>query len=150
MKRYRVERCDDAGTLTREDGTQVDHTWSVVEIIDPAPRGESGDVVREMSNHDTRKQAREALQRYVTDDYLADRKADEGRLIGTPRYRGVGYFWAMAYKVPMRDLTPAKRRRVHAALLAANLPLDGESDAHAAIIWRIAGDMSKFYGSVQP
>jgi hypothetical protein len=52
-RRYGVERCDEGGTLFRPDGTPIDHTWSVIDratLIDDRPR--------EVSNHDTREQAR--------------------------------------------------------------------------------------------
>jgi hypothetical protein len=58
MKRYGVTYNDESGTLTRMDGTPLDHTWSVVDrscIVDGYPR--------EVSNHDTRQQARNEAKR---------------------------------------------------------------------------------------
>ncbi len=58
----------------------------------------------------------------------------DARFIGTPDYMGMAYFWAYEYRYPMRGASYGERRRVHAALLAAGLAVDGESDAHTAII----------------
>lgn len=60
----------------------------------------------------------------------------DASFIGTPDYMGVAYFWAYEYRRPMRGLSYADRRRVHHDLLAAGLVVDGESDAHEAIIGR--------------
>lgn len=54
--RYTVQRCDEGGTLFRNDGTPVDHTWSVVD----RQRLDAEGHPREVSNHDTRTQARAA------------------------------------------------------------------------------------------
>lgn len=66
-------------------------------------------------------------------------RQDEAR-IGTSRYRGLGWFWAYAYRYPLRDATHYRRRLVHAAFLKAGLPVAGESAAHAAIIARYFPD----------
>lgn len=57
--------------------------------------------------------------------------------VGTDDYMGLAYFWAYEYRYPMRDVSYARRRRTHRALLAAGLAVDGESSAHAAIIARV-------------
>lgn len=57
-------------------------------------------------------------------------------LAGTPDYMGLAYWWADEYKHRLRDATNSQRRRAHHAILAAGLPLDGVSSAHAAIINR--------------
>lgn len=57
--------------------------------------------------------------------------------VGTDDYMGLAYFWAYEYRYSLRDMSYAQRRRTHRALLAAGLPVDGESDAHAAIIARV-------------
>jgi hypothetical protein len=64
---------------------------------------------------------------------IAETKADEAR-VGTPEYQGLAYFWAYDYRHYLRDCGNARRREVHTQLLAAGLPLDGVSDAHAKII----------------
>ena len=55
-------------------------------------------------------------------------------LIGTADYMGVAYFWNYTYRHYLRDTSYTVRRRVHAALLAAGLDVDGESPAHLAVI----------------
>jgi len=64
---------------------------------------------------------------------IAEIKADEAR-VGTPEYQGLAYFWAYDYRHYLRDCGNERRREVHTQLLAAGLPLDGVSDAHAKII----------------
>ena len=54
--------------------------------------------------------------------------------IGTPDYMGLAWFWNYEYRHTMRDASEAVRRRVHAAMLKAGLPVDGHSDEHAAIV----------------
>lgn len=49
-------------------------------------------------------------------------------------YDGTSYFWAYEYRQPMRDLTPAGRRRVHALMVARGLEPVGESKQHAVAI----------------
>jgi hypothetical protein len=56
--------------------------------------------------------------------------------IGTPDYMGIAYFWNYRYRHSLRGAKAGRRVRVHAALLKAGLPLDGESPAHDAIIMR--------------
>ena len=56
------------------------------------------------------------------------------RLVGTPDYMGVAYWWSHEYKWTLREATHTQRKRAHDAILAAGLPLDGESDEHAAIV----------------
>ena len=60
------------------------------------------------------------------------------KLVGTPAYIGVGFFWSMEYKHSLRDASVAARRKVHHAFLKAGLPVDGASPAHAAIVARFA------------
>lgn len=64
---------------------------------------------------------------------IAETKADEAR-IGTPDYQGRAYFWHYDLRHYLRDCSDERRREVHAALLAAGLPLDGTSPAHEKII----------------
>jgi len=59
--------------------------------------------------------------------------------VGTPDYMGIAYFWNLAYKYEMRATSSDKRRAVHRAFLKDNLPLDGESPEHAAIVKRLVG-----------
>jgi hypothetical protein len=54
--------------------------------------------------------------------------------VGTPDYLGIAFFWTYEYRHYMRDTTVTKRRRAHAALVKAGLPLMGESAAHLAIM----------------
>tara|TARA_R100000654_G_scaffold39856_1_gene65705 strand:+ start:461 stop:742 length:282 start_codon:yes stop_codon:yes gene_type:complete len=44
------------------------------------------------------------------------------KFIGTEHYMGVAYFWGHEYKHTMRDLSYAKRRKIH------NLGLDRDID----------------------
>lgn len=61
-------------------------------------------------------------------------------MIGTPDYMGLAYWWSHEYKHTLRDATTKQRKKAHDALLAAGLRLDGESDEHARIIARAAGE----------
>jgi hypothetical protein len=63
--------------------------------------------------------------------------------IGTVDYMGVTYFWNYTYRHYLRDTSYTVRRRVHAALLAAGLDVDGESAAHISVIWNIVRRSSK-------
>jgi hypothetical protein len=56
------------------------------------------------------------------------------KLVGTPDYMGVAYWWSHEYKWSLREATHKQRKRAHDAILAAGLSLDGESDEHAAIV----------------
>jgi len=67
------------------------------------------------------------------DAYMALHAHDETQ-VGTPAYLGLAYFWAYEYRYPLRDVSYAARRRIHAAMLDAGLPLDRRSAAHARII----------------
>ena len=58
------------------------------------------------------------------------------KLVGTPAYIGVGFYWSMEYKHSLRDASVAARRKVHHAFLKAGLAVDGASPAHAAIVAR--------------
>jgi len=61
------------------------------------------------------------------------------KLVGTPDYMGIAYFWNDAYKFTMRPATTAKRRAVHKEFLKAKLPLAGESPEHEAIVKKLVG-----------
>lgn len=52
----------------------------------------------------------------------------------SPEYDGVAYYWSHAYRHSLRDCTAEQRQAVRDALIAAKLPLDGESTHHEAII----------------
>ena len=54
--------------------------------------------------------------------------------IGTDDYMGMAYFWSYEYRHYMRPMTYAVNRRVHQALRAAGLAVDGDSAEHLAII----------------
>ena len=58
------------------------------------------------------------------------------KLVGTPAYIGVGFYWSMEYKHSLRDASVAVRRKVHQAFLKAGLAVDGASPAHAVIVAR--------------
>mgnify|MGYP001042878884 CR=1 FL=1 len=74
----------------------------------------------------------------------------DATLVGTPGYLGIEYFWHYAYRIPMRDITPAKRRRVHLKLLEAGLELAGKSSEHQRIIDRWAGqEWKRKYGRTE-
>jgi hypothetical protein len=81
--------------------------------------------------------ATEAVQTDREATYECDKAA-----IGTSAYEGRAYFWAYEYRHYLRDATRAQRIAVHAALLAARLPLDGESQRHLEIIESITGKKS--------
>jgi hypothetical protein len=57
-------------------------------------------------------------------------------LVGTGDYMGLAYWWSDVYKHRLRGATTKQRRRAHDAILAAGLPLDGESVRHREIIDR--------------
>ena len=54
--------------------------------------------------------------------------------VGTEDYMGMGYFWNYEYRHYMRDMSYAKRRRVHKKLLAAGLDVRHVSARHESII----------------
>lgn len=54
--------------------------------------------------------------------------------IGTPDYMGLAYWWGQAYKHTLREATTKQRKKAHDAILAAGLPLTGESAEHAQIV----------------
>jgi len=56
------------------------------------------------------------------------------KLVGTPDYMGVAYWWSHEYKWTLRAATHGQRKRAHDAIMAAGLPLDGESAHHAVIV----------------
>jgi hypothetical protein len=58
-------------------------------------------------------------------------------MIGTPDYMGLAYWWADEYKHHLRAATPAERKRAHDKLIAEGLALDGVSDRHQQIIYKI-------------
>ena len=68
-----------------------------------------------------------------TDAHLALHEHDN-RMVGTPAYLGIAYFWNYAYRYPMRDVSYSCRRRIHAAMLDAGLPLDEASETHRRLI----------------
>jgi hypothetical protein len=55
-------------------------------------------------------------------------------LVGTEDYMGVAYWWDFEYKYFLRDATHTERKKAHDTILAAGLPLDGESVEHDQII----------------
>lgn len=61
-------------------------------------------------------------------------------LVGTLDYMGMAGWWADEYKHTLRGASTSERKKAHDALLAAGLRLDGESDEHARIIARAAGE----------
>ena len=65
---------------------------------------------------------------------FAEIHAADDKAIGTDQYAGIAYFWNYDYRHDLRDATPARRREVHAKLMAAGLSLYGFSDEHTAII----------------
>ena len=38
--------------------------------------------------------------------------------VGSPDYMGIAAFWDQGFKLPLRELTPAKRRQAHEYMLA--------------------------------
>lgn len=54
--------------------------------------------------------------------------------IGTPNYMGIAAFWSHSFRHYLRSCSSARRVSVHDAFLAANLPLNGDSPAHAEIL----------------
>lgn len=88
----------------------------------------------------------------TTEGSLALERLD-ATLIGTDAYLGVAYFWAYAYRYPMRDLSPSARRRIHTLMLERILQPDGESDLHAQAIedgltWADKRHLIRVYGQV--
>ena len=70
MKRYGVARSDEGGTLFRNDGTPIDHTWDVIDRM----RIRDDGYPESVSNHDTRKLAR-AEAKKMNDEEAARLKA---------------------------------------------------------------------------
>tara|TARA_R110001599_G_scaffold265186_1_gene465909 strand:+ start:784 stop:1035 length:252 start_codon:yes stop_codon:yes gene_type:complete len=56
---------------------------------------------------------------------------------GTNDYMGFSYFWSYEYRHYLRDVSYAKRRRVHKELLKSGLAVNGESLKHLQIIRNI-------------
>jgi hypothetical protein len=56
------------------------------------------------------------------------------KFLGTADYMGVAYWWGYAYRHYLRAATGKERKRAHDGIVAAGLPLDGESKEHAAIV----------------
>ena len=61
----------------------------------------------------------------------------DNRLVGTPNYMGLAFFWHIEYKHYLRNCSYAHRRRIHHKLLKAGLELDGESEAHDHIVLQV-------------
>lgn len=61
----------------------------------------------------------------------------DAALVGTPHYMGQALWGNTEYKFAIVDESPFIRRKMHHALLRAGLELNGESDAHKAIILRL-------------
>ena len=67
-------------------------------------------------------------------DAYANLFEHDSRMVGTPAYLGIAYFWNYAYRYPMRDVSYSCRRRIHTAMLDAGLPLDEASETHRRLI----------------
>lgn len=65
--------------------------------------------------------------------YVALHRLDK-TFVGSDEYMGVAYFWAWDYRHYLRDVSYAKRRQVHRALLRDGLDVDSASDEHESII----------------
>jgi len=65
--------------------------------------------------------------------YKAIKELDES-FIGSDNYMGVAWFHNQAYRHDMRPLTPAKRKKIHDAMLKAELELCAISPKHNTII----------------
>jgi len=57
--------------------------------------------------------------------------------IGTNDYMGFSYFWSYEYRHYLRDVSDAKRRKVHKKFIDNNLAVNGESSEHLQIIRKI-------------
>jgi len=55
-------------------------------------------------------------------------------MVGTPDYMGIAGWWSYEYKFDLREATNKERKKAHDAILAAGLPLEGESKEHAQIV----------------
>lgn len=62
------------------------------------------------------------------------------KLVGTPDYMGVAYFWGQRTKHVLRAASQVERKRAHDAILRAGLPLDGDSDEVTEIVMRATRD----------
>ncbi len=58
----------------------------------------------------------------------------DASFVGTPDYMGIAYFWAHRYRHVLRDVSPARRRAVHAKLIKTGLAPDEESPEHDRIV----------------
>lgn len=59
------------------------------------------------------------------------------RLVGTPNYMGIAYFWNIEYKHYLRDCTYAQRRKIHNKFIKAGLHVMTQSEAHDQIILQV-------------
>jgi hypothetical protein len=57
--------------------------------------------------------------------------------VGTENYLGVAFFWNHEYRHYLRDVTNAKRKKVHNIFLAEGLDIVGKSDRHIEIIRKV-------------
>jgi hypothetical protein len=82
----------------------------------------------------TRDRSREIHIGAVHIDAFVQLLMHDEKMLGTPGYLGMAYFWNHEYKHTLREVSYATRRRIHHALLAAGLKLEGKSRKHEKII----------------
>jgi len=67
-----------------------------------------------------------------TDIYELDKQ-----YVGTENYLGIAFFWNHEYRHYMRDISSAKRKKVHSLFLKENLDVVGKSNKHFEIIKKV-------------
>ena len=61
----------------------------------------------------------------------------DATFLGTDDYMGIAPFWGQAFKHALRDISSKMKKKAHDALRKADLPLDGETNQHAAILKKL-------------
>jgi hypothetical protein len=61
----------------------------------------------------------------------------DNKLIGTPDYLGLAYFWNYEYRHYLRDASESQRKKVHQLFLKFNLPISGASKDHETLIRKV-------------
>lgn len=78
-----------------------------------------------------------SIRAYCNLDAMIKLQKFEKKLIGTPYYMGISYFWNYEYRHYMRQQSSRVWVQVHDELLRRGLDVSGVSDEHEEIIKRI-------------
>jgi hypothetical protein len=59
------------------------------------------------------------------------------KYVGTKNYLGLAFFWNREYRHYMRDISSAKRKKIHNLFIQNNLDIAGNSNKHFEIIKKV-------------